>query len=267
MGVGNVHSKNRTKKNNRGNKGKGVCLWNRIELLFDVSKQGVGNRKLCKLDLRILAARRELHALKRRGIEGVELLDILNREGSARRVGPTEITRHESELEAAFKTVAANRDETHTIEVPRWIMEALSAGKMTVVRALTLLFYLYRRLVKSKSHATNWISVGEAYGRFKLADLREMCGIHLSRASEAIKWLRSLNFLTKAKIPFWERMKRGACYTDGSRMKENGNNFGRNRKPAHSNPKNQKTYTETNKESSIFELRTDQFGNLVASRR
>ena len=124
-----MNANRRTRKGR--NKGKGYCLWSNIELLFDVAKTGVCDRKLNKLDLRILAARREHAALKKRGIEGVELYDIINREGASRKVGPAEIQRHESELRVAFRAASNDRRETHTMEVPRWIMEALSAGKFT----------------------------------------------------------------------------------------------------------------------------------------
>lgn len=253
-------------KSNKKKKGTGVCLWSNIELLFDVAKSGVGKRKLNKLDLRILSARRELLALKKRGIEGIELLDILNREGCTRRVGQSEVNRHVEELRAAFENAATAREETHTIEIPRWIMNAMSAGKFTVSRGITLLFYMYRRLVKTKSHFKNWIKVGQAYGRFKLEDLKTWCGIHLSRASESLRWLQRVGIIGRAWVPFYERMKRGFCYVDGFTMKKNGNNFGRNRKPCHRNPKNQLTYKETNKERTNFSFGVDERGRLIATK-
>ena len=256
-----------TKRNKNRKRGvKGFCIWNNIELLFDVAKSGVGERKLNKLDLRILAARRELKALKRRGFENVELIHILNRDGCTRKVRQSEIEKHEAELRLAFRQASSKRPDLHTIEVPRWIMVGLSTGKFTATRGVALLFYLYRRLVKSKRHYKNWVRVGQGYGRFKLADLKKWCGIHLSRGSEALRWLQDVGVLAKAWIPFYERMKRGACYVDGLLIKKNGNQFGKKRKPCHSNPEKHKTYKETNKEKSIFDFREDENGRLVAVR-
>lgn len=258
-----TRKKHRSKRSNRV---RGFCIWNNIELLFDVAKSGVGDRNLNKLDLRILAARRELQALRRRGIEDVELIHILNRNGCTRKIGLAEIDKCESDLRSAFQRAASQRTDLHTIEVPRWIMVGLSTGKFTVARGVALLFYLYRRLVKSKSHFKNWVKVGQGYGRFKLTELKEWCGIHLSRGSAALRWLQEVGILRKVSIPFFERMKRGGCYVDGLLMKENGNQFGHYRKPCHSKPKNHKTYKETYKKKAAFDFREDEYGRLVAIR-